>query len=202
MSPSTPPPSKAGIPPSGGNGKYIAVAVVLLLGMGGLAYWKLGQSPPPPPPPIPTASVATTATGNPKIDDVPPPPPVEDAGPDVGAPKGPTGPGPNPCEVTVCNGKPTPDTEAALAMLARQSRKKCYETALAQDPELQGHVDLSVKIAGNGQLCSVGVSSSTMSIPSVGDCTARTIAAGGRVPAPTGGCVNIKFPVNYKPAGK
>src|SRR5262245_48547662 len=64
--------------PRGGNGKYIAVAVVLLLGIVGLLIWKFkGAAEPiatipsvpsiPPPPPT-----------NPRIEDVPPPPPSDD----------------------------------------------------------------------------------------------------------------------------
>lgn len=193
MSASTPP------PPSGGNGKYIAIAVVLLLGMGGLVIWRFTQKPPPDPTPIKlTASTAST-TPTTHFDDVPPPPPVEDAGPDTGAKQ--IGPAIKPCEVMACGGKITADTEASLAMLARQTRKKCYEPSLAQDPSLQGHVDIKLKIGSDGSICSSTVDTADPGMQQVGDCTARMIQAAGRVPPPQG-CVNIKFPVNYKPMGK
>lgn len=194
MSASTPP------PPSGGNGKYIAIAVVLLLGMGGLVIWRFTQKPPPDPTPIKlTASTASTSPTTTHFDDVPPPPPVEDAGPDTGSKQ--IGPAIKPCEVMACGGKITADTEASLAMLARQTRKKCYEPSLAQDPSLQGHVDIKLKIGSDGSICSSTVDTADPGMQQVGDCTARMIQAAGRVPPPQG-CVNIKFPVNYKPMGK
>jgi hypothetical protein len=195
MSASTPPP-----PVSGGNGKYIAVAVVLLLGMGGIAVWRFTSKPTPDPTPIKlTASTATTAPVNTLIDDVPPPPPVEDAGPDSGSKY--TGPALKPCDIMACGGKISSDTEASLAMLARQTRKKCYEPALTQDPSLQGHVDIKLKIAGDGTICTASVDSADPGMQQIGDCTARMLQVAGRVPPPQG-CVNIKFPVNYKPMGK
>jgi hypothetical protein len=86
-------------------------------------------------------------------------------------------------------------------MIARQTRKKCYEPALGNDPSLQGHVDIKLKIGSDGSICSSTVDSADPGMQQVGECTARLIFAAGRVPAPQG-CVNIKFPVNYKPMGK
>lgn len=192
---STPPP-----PTGGGNGKYIAVAVVLLLGMGGLIVWRITSKPDAPTPnPTAVTTSAPTQPPPPKFDDIPPPPAVEDAGPDTG----PTyhGPALKPCEILACNGNMTPDTEASLGMLARQTRRKCYEPALAQDPSLMGHVDLKLRIAYDGEICSSTVDTADPGLQQVGECTARIIAAAGRIPAPKG-CVNVKFPVTYKPQGK
>jgi hypothetical protein len=196
---STPPPSQRVPVQGGGNGKYIAIAVVLLLGIGALVVWRITQKPPAPT--NPTVAVTTSAPPPPppKFDDVPPPPPVEDAGPDTGPAY--HGPGIKPCEVTACAGSITADTEASLGMLAKQTRRKCYEPALAQDPSLMGHVDLKLKIAGDGEICTSSVDTADPGLQQVGECTARIIAAAGRVPAPRG-CVNIKFPVTYKPLGK
>jgi hypothetical protein len=203
MSSLPPPSSPQGVPQSG-NGKYIAVAVLLLLGIGALLVWKLrgGEDPKPPPPPIPTASVSATTTSTALVDFVPPPPPEPDAGPDTGAKPvatGNGGPGPNPCEVKVCNGASTTDMENGLGLLGRQTRRKCYEPALSQDPTLAGKVTVSVKVASNGQICSATVTKNEMSMPSVGECAARMIASSGHVPAPRGGCVNVDFPLNYVP---
>ena len=202
MSSAPPPSAPHGVPSSGGNGKYIAVALFLLLGMGGIAFWKFGGGTTPTPQPSVTSSVPTSSVPTAHLDDVPPPPPTEDAGPDTGV-KVVTnyGPGPNPCEVKTCNGSPTPDMEGGLAMLARQTRRKCYEPALGQDPTLSGKVTVNIKIASNGQICGANVTSNNMSIPSVGDCAARMIASSGHVPSPKGGCVNIDVPLNYVAAG-
>lgn len=197
---SLPPPSKSGVPSSGGNGKYIAIALILLLGMGGIAFWKLrGQPEPPKPVPTVVATVASSAPTSALIDDVPPPPPVVEAGPEptnhTSSVAG------NPCEVTRCNGSVGSDTEGGLAMLARQTRRKCYEPALANDPTLAGHVKVQLKIASNGTICSASVASNDMASSSVGECAARMLQASGHVPPPKGGCVNVDFPLNYVPAG-
>jgi hypothetical protein len=186
---------------SGGNGKYIAIALILLLGMGGIAYWKFHGPSDSSPKPITTvvASVASSAPTSALIDDVPPPPPVIEAGPES------TNHGPyvagNPCDVTSCGGSVGQDTEGGLAMLARQTRRKCYEPALGSDPTLQGHVKVHMKIASNGTICSAAVASNDMASSSVGECAARMLQASGHVPPPKGGCVMVDFPFNYVPAG-
>ena len=131
---SLPPPSQSGAQSSGGNGKYIAIALLLLFGMGGIAFWKFhsGQTETPTPGPTVVATVASSAPTSPLIDDVPPPPPIIEAGP---APTTHYSSAGNPCEVTSCGGSVGTDTEGGLAMLARQTRRKCYEPALASDPD-------------------------------------------------------------------
>lgn len=195
MSASTPPP-----PASSGHGKFIAVAVLLLLGIAFIVAWRFLDVPSSGPTArVDAASSATVAPIDTRVDDVPPPPPVEDAGPDSGTRF--VGPAVRPCDVTACSGKISADTEASLAMLARQTRKKCYEPALTQDPSLKGHVDLRLKIGADGSICAANVESADPGMQQTGECTARLILAAGRVPAPLG-CVNVKFPVNYKPMGQ
>lgn len=202
MSSAPPPSAPHGVPSSGGNGKYIAVVLFLLIGMGAIGFWKFGGGTTPTPQPSVTSSVPTSTVPTAHMDDVPPPPPTEDAGPDTGSKVVTnTGPGPNPCDVKTCNGSSTPDLEGGLAMLARQTRRKCYEPALGQDPTLSGKVTVNIKIASNGQICGANVTNNNMSVPSVGECAARMIASSGHVPSPKGGCVNIDFPLNYVAAG-
>ncbi len=169
--------------------------------MGGIAFWKLHNSQPDAPKPTATvvASVASSVTNTALIDDVPPPPPVIEAGPESTS-HGPYVQG-NPCDVSSCGGSVGQDTEGGLAMLARQTRRKCYEPSLAQDPTLQGHVKVHLKIASNGTICSASVASNDMASTSVGECAARMLQASGRVPPPKGGCVMVDFPLNYIPAG-
>ena len=82
-----PPPSSrqpAGVP-SSGSGKYIAIAVVLLLLIGGAVVWKLTQKPSGPIVTVVDASapIPTFSVRNPD-DDIPPPEVIPDAGPDAG----------------------------------------------------------------------------------------------------------------------
>ena len=185
---------------------YIAVAILLLLGIGGIIAWKLSQKPTPTPPPV--ASVVPSASSSSPIstsiiDEVPLPPPVIDAGPAPTTTIVQNGGG-DPCAVTYCGGNVAPgsDAERGLQLLAHQTRRKCYDPALANDPTLQGHVTVRMKIASNGQICSASVAKNDMPSTSVGECAARMLLASGRVPAPKGGCVELNFPLNYVPMGQ
>jgi hypothetical protein len=201
---SVPPPSQSGVPSGNNNGIYIALALLLLLGVGGIVAYKLKGGTTETPKPLPTATVtASTSATNALIDDVPPPPPVIDAGP------APTvvytgGPAADPCTYNVCNGNVVAggDTERGLQALALRTRRKCYDPALANDPTLQGHVKVHMKIASNGQICSANVANNDMSNTSVGECAARMLLSSGHVPPPKGGCVNLDFPLNYVPMGQ
>lgn len=202
---SVPPPSQSGVPSGNSNGIYIALAILLLLGIGGIVAYKMkgGHEETQKPPPVTsTTASASAAPTNTLIDEVPLPPPVIDAGPSPTVVS--TGGGGDPCAYAVCNGNVAPgsDTEHGLQMLARQTRRKCYDPALANDPTLQGHVKVHMKIASNGQICSASVASNDMSSTSVGDCAARMLLSSGHVPPPKGGCVNLDFPLNYVPMGQ
>jgi hypothetical protein len=185
----------AGMPPSG-NGKYIAIALVLLGLIGGLVYWKLTQKPPEPvtinlpadagPPPKPSR--------NPD-DDIPPPPPVEDAGPDAGKKTVVVFQG-NQCDVKKCGGATNSDLETALSFRAKQAHR-CYDNALAQDPTLRGKVSIAVRIGSNGQACSAGVASNDIG-GNVANCVAGYFR-GQAFPAPRGGCIDVNVPINFVP---
>ncbi|HEY1955117.1 MAG TPA: AgmX/PglI C-terminal domain-containing protein [Polyangiaceae bacterium] len=202
---SGPPPSQPP-PPSGGNGMYIAVAILLLLGIGGIIVWKLSDKTPPAPPPV-ASTAPSVASSSPIstsiIDEVPLPPPVIDAGPAPTTTIVQSGGG-DPCAASACYGNVAPgsDAERGLQLLAHQTRRKCYDPALANDPTLQGHVTVRMKIASNGQICSANVAKNDMPSTSVGECAARMLLASGRVPAPKGGCVELNFPLNYVPMGQ
>ncbi len=199
---SIPPPSQAGLPSSGGNGKYVAVGALLLGGIIALVAFKSCSSPDqkiiaslPDAAPSTKPTVDTT-----RFDDVPPPPTPEDASVAPVTTHYISGPV-NVCDVKACNGSTSTELENGLNMVARQTRRKCYETALNNDPTLKGHVKLNLVIAINGQVCSAAVGSNDMSSTTVGDCAARTFMA-SRLPAPRGGCVKVDFPLAYVPAGQ
>jgi hypothetical protein len=200
--PSTPPPSSPAGVPQAGNAKYAIVAILLVLGMGGLFAWKSMSSQPPPPPPIvvmPSAST-TAATTNAKLDDIPPPPP-EEIKPEAGAgPKIVYVPGAaGGCEKS-CSGTATPELTAALQMRGAQA-KRCYNQALASDSTLKGHVAISVKIGGGGTACSAGVASNDMGSPAVANCAA-SIFRNASYPAPKGGCLDVNVPLSFVPQGQ
>lgn len=195
-----PPPSMrpaAGVP-SGGNGKFILLAVLLVGVIVAVVAWKSCQKPDGPvivyaeagPPPGPTK--------NPD-EDIPPPPVVEEAGVDAG--KKPqngvvfTG---TQCDVKKCTGSSTSDIETALAFRAKQSHR-CYDNALANDPTLRGKMAIAVRIGANGTACSAGVASNELaSAPAVAACVVSNFR-GQAFPAPRGGCVDVNIPINFVP---
>lgn len=199
MASKPPPPSSlrpaAGVP--SGNGKFIALAILLLGIIGIVIAWKSCQKPPDPivlaPP---DAGVPPKPSQN-IDDDIPPPPPVEDAAVDAGKKVTVVYTG-NQCDAKKCTGTTTSDVEVALAFRAKQSHR-CYDNALAQDPTLRGKVSIAVRIGSNGQTCSAGVASNELTAaPGVATCVTGYFR-GQNFPAPKGGCVDVKIPINFVP---
>jgi hypothetical protein len=193
----------AGVPQTGGNAKYAIVAIVLLLGAGGIYWWRSmtnrDQAPAPPPPSAIASASADPAPTNPKLDDIPPPPPPEEK-PEAGAGGGKVvyvqGGG---CEGK-CGGSATSELTSALQMRGAQARR-CYNQALAQDSSLKGHVTIAVRIGPQGNVCSANVASTDMGGSSVGACAAN-IFRNAQYPAPRGGCLDANVPLNFVPQGQ
>lgn len=198
MASNAPPPTQslppAGVPPSG-NGKYIAIAVLLLGVVGAAVALKLSQKPPAPTVVYADAAPPPKPTGRDPNDDVPPPPPVEDAGQEDKKP-GTLQKAGNPCEVKSCSGASTPELEKALGFRATQARR-CYNSALSQDSTLQGKLTVSVRIAANGQVCSANIASNEMGSQQVAACVSNSFR-NGAYPAPKGGCVDVNVPMNFR----
>ena len=198
--PSSPPSSRrpAGVPESG-NAKYAIVAVVLLLGAGGLYAWRSASSRVEPAP-VPSAPVAdSTAPTNPKLEDIPPPAPVEEV-PEAGPPPKVVYVPSGGCD-SKCVGKAPPELEQALQVRGSQARR-CYNTALAQDSSLKGHVTIAVKIGSNGNLCSANVLANDMGSATVAACAANIFRANSSYPAPHGGCLDANIPLAFVPQGQ
>ncbi len=176
--------------------------MLLLAGAGGLFALKTCQKQPEGPAPVPSATVAQTASAvpeNPKLDDVPPPPPPEEK-PEAG----PTGPKivyvqAGGCD-SKCSGGLSPELEQALQVRGIQARR-CYNSALAQDSSLKGHVAITVKVGASGNVCSANVTGNDMSSPNVANCAAN-IFRSSSFPAPRGGCAEIAVPLSFIPQGQ
>jgi hypothetical protein len=203
MSPSSPPTPSSRAPagvPSSGNGKYIAIVAVLLIGLGVIGYKLLGpKENGGPQRPIAMVDAAPTPHENPD-DNVPPPPPIEEAGPPVVTKVTSTGSG-DVCAARSCAGASTGDLESALAFRAKQAHR-CYDMALAQDNTLQGHIKITVRVASNGQLCKADVASNDMGSAQVAQCVANMFRQSGHFPPPKGGCVDATVPIVFIPGGK
>jgi len=198
MASKAPPPSSkaAGVPPSG-NGKYIAIALVLVGLIGAAIAWKTCQPPPPPPPPpVVDAGPPVKTTGRNPDDDVPPPPPIEDAGPDAGKKiiyitKS------DQCDAKKCTGTSSPELETMLAFRVKQAHR-CYDQALAQDATLKGKISIQVRVGAQGGVCSAGVASNDMGSPGVANCVVNYFR-GANFPPPKGGCADMNIPINFVP---
>jgi hypothetical protein len=198
MAPKAPTPSMrapAGVPPSG-NGKFIALALLLLGVIAAVIAWRSCQKPADPivviqdagPPPRPSKTVD---------EDIPPPVAIEDSGVDAGKKTTVVFTG-NQCDAKKCGGSSTSEVETALSFRAKQAHR-CYDNALAQDPTLRGKVSIAVRIGSNGQACSAGVASNELvSAPSVANCVAGYFR-GQAFPSPKGGCVDVNIPINFVP---
>ncbi len=201
MSPPTSRPP-AGVPQSGGNAKYVVVALLLILGIGAIVAFRGFSSRPEPAAPLPvaTASQAAAASTNPKLDDIPPPPPPEEV-----VEAGPVGPrvvtaAPGGCEGK-CSGSATPELEQALAVRGGQARR-CYNQALALDSSLKGRVTVAVRVGPAGNVCSATVASNDMGTPGVANCAANIFRAAGAYPSPHGGCVDATVPLSFVSKGQ
>jgi hypothetical protein len=198
-SPSSLPPSSR--PPAGvpsGNAKYAVIAILLIAGVLGLFFWR--NSSKEQPPTVPSAAPVASATpSNPKLEDIPLPPPVEEV-PEAGPPPKVVYVPSGGCEAK-CSGKPTPELEQALQVRGAQARR-CYNSALAQDSSLKGHVTINVRIAPNGNLCSANVTSNDMGTNAVAACATNIFRANSSYPAPHGGCVEIGVPLSFVPQGQ
>jgi hypothetical protein len=193
-----------GVPTSSGNTKYALVAVVLLLAAGGIFAWRSLTNRDQAPAPVPTvpSTVASLAPPvNPKLDDVPPPPPPEEkpeAGPGGGT-RYVVVPGGG-CEGTCSLKNATPELQAALQVRGNQARR-CYNSALASDSSLRGHVTIAVRIGTSGNVCSAAVAANDMGSPGVASCAAN-IFRNATYPAPRGGCVDATVPLSFVPLGQ
>lgn len=188
--PSTP----AGVPPSG-NGKFIAIALVIVGLIAAAIAWKTCQ-PPPPPPPLVLDAGPPVNTGRKPEDDIPLPPPIEDAGPDAGK-KIIIVQASSQCDSKKCTGSSSPELEQMLAFRVKQAHR-CYDQALAQDPTIKGKISVQVRIGGQGGVCSAAVASNDMGSANVANCVVNYFR-GANFPPPKGGCADINIPINFVP---
>lgn len=194
MPESTPP-----VPKSGGSGPFILAAIVMLLLMGGLIYWKTRGGSETAKVEAPKPSAAPVQTN---LEEPPPPPPPPIASTDASAAPDTTKPGKKIGSTGVasacgeCSGEPNPGLPAALSGKAGQSRA-CYEKALSSNATLSGRMTVSMKINAQGNVCSAAVKSD-LGNPLVENCVLQNFRA-ATFPAPKGGCVDASVPLYFKP---
>ena len=107
----------------------------------------------------------------------------------------------DPCGEVVCRGQAGDDTVQGITTLAHVTRRKCYDPALADDPKLEGHAMVRMRISSAGTICEARVTQNDMKDASVADCAA-TVFRGASIPPPEGGCVEVNLPLRFVPIGK
>jgi hypothetical protein len=202
MAPKAPPPSTAPAGVPSGNGKYIAIALLLLGVVGAAIVWKVTHKPEEQPPTVVVVDAGppvATNTGRDQTEDISLPPPIVDAGEKKTTVVSNQGGGAAGCEVKSCGGRSTSELETALSFRSRQAHR-CYDNALTQDPTLRGKITISVRVGSNGITCpgAVNVVSNEMNSSTVASCV-MGYYRGQNFPAPSGGCLDATIPINFVP---
>ena len=180
------------------DGKYGLIALLLLLGAGGLWFFFRSDDAEPPaeaePPPVEAPAREQFA---PAIEI----PEEEDAGAEepVGQPPGVSeAPVPSKPQDWECSGSiDTAQVRAVITGAARKQVQTCYERGLKENNLLQGsmEVDLTIDASGSVQAVSIG---GTLRDRRVHACVKR-VAKSWQFPRPTGGCVRINVPFQMTP---
>ncbi|MBL9025571.1 MAG: AgmX/PglI C-terminal domain-containing protein [Myxococcales bacterium] len=74
----------------------------------------------------------------------------------------------------------------------------CYEKGLRKDPALEGRVTIAFTIGSDGTVVTSADGGSTISDPEVKSCVVAGVR-GLTFPAPEGGVVTVRFPINFTP---
>ncbi len=190
MKSSAPPP-----PPSGGAGRIAVVLLVLIL-LGGAGYYFFAASEPTrarpralPPPPAEAPSTALVPT---------PPPPVE---PPAKVPQKVGSQARTGGFTGVCNGNPTRAEILGFQRYAREHSaavRRCYERRLKVNNILQGRMEVQATIGSAGNVLGTRVVSDSVRDREVASCVQDNVRS-WRMPAPSGGCVQVSFPFNFQP---
>ena len=94
----------------------------------------------------------------------------------------------------LCEGKASPELGAALAAQAKSS-KRCYNTALAQNPKLEASIAVHVRVSESGAPCSVTVDRSPD--PMLDACVVGVFEK-GVYPKVSGGCIDVNVPIRFR----
>jgi outer membrane biosynthesis protein TonB len=194
MSQSSLPSSLPPKPPTHSSGTgYIVAAVILLIAIVALIFFKLKGSREAPTP-LATVPAATTPT----LAEPPPPPPTATEPPalvDAGTTVAAVG-NYNPCSAK-CNGTSSTATNTAISARAGAARP-CYERALRVNSALQGKLTVTVRVDPQGNVCGASVAQDAIHSPEVTNCVLGIFRA-AKFPAPSGGCVEVNIPLSFVP---
>lgn len=170
----------------------------MLLLAGGLVVWKLNSKDKELEVITENAPMAAPKEEPVVFDNAPPPPPEEEELKEeqeseekkvAAKPSGPSGCGGE------CAGKMTPALNSALSARGAMARN-CYNTALRNNPNLEGKMMMSVRLSPSGSVCSARVTNNSLGDQSIASCVSAKFLA-GNFPSPDGGCINANVPLNF-----
>jgi hypothetical protein len=75
--------------------------------------------------------------------------------------------------------------------------RRCYNSALASDPTIEGLVRIGVRIGPDGSVCSTRIVASTVPAD-LAMCVLHLFDVPS-LPAPVGGCIDAEIPMAFKP---
>lgn len=172
----------------GKNRRVLVATAGLLITLGGLLAWRLAPSPP--------SMESTDATSL-----VPQPLSEEPANtleadeteePETSSAAGAV------CRED-CRG--TLSSEGLEALRAKgEQASGCYHRARRQRSPLTGKLNLRLRVAPSGNVCSFEITESSLKDPAVTSCVTQMFRS-ARFPAPEGGCVEANIPLHFNAAG-
>jgi TonB family protein len=127
----------------------------------------------------------------PPLPNLPPPPPEE---PDAGEPDKVVKRG----GFTRCNGDVDRVAVRRFTQQNSGSLRRCYERRLKQNNTLAGRLEVGLTVGSGGQVQGARIVADSVRDPDVAACV-RQAVSGWRQPAPSGGCVNVTFPISFQP---
>jgi outer membrane biosynthesis protein TonB len=137
--------------------------------------------------PRPASPPSAAVVSVPAASDTTPPP--DASAPDQGSPDDPRA-----C-LGKCQGRASSELGLALQQRAMQGRR-CYTEALRATPTLEGRTVVSVRVGGDGSVCSATVKTSDMPTD-VNDCLLGLFQR-QTYPPPSGGCIDAEVPLSFK----
>lgn len=185
-------------PPSSSGAPYIAGAVVLLLAIGGLAWYKFsGSNTQAVLPPVMTTAVPSVTAALPAIDI--PMPAAMDASPGASteSPDKKVASGANLC-AGPCDGNAPPGLRKDLSSAGAAARG-CYERALRTSPMLRGKITVAVRVNQAGRVCDANIAQDTVGSAQVSSCVRGLFMAKKVTGASGGRCVDVQVPLSFEP---
>lgn len=187
-------------PNSGGNLKYIAFGLLLLLGAGGLWFWLM-----PTPVQAPaTAAVPTPPVNAERVNPMAQPELILEEQKDAGQPQQEEAAPDKPKKATReargewdCAGDLAKPALQSIIDSNRAQIRSCYERRLKVNNILAGDLKLKIKVAASGQVGATAVTG-TLRDNEVFSCV-RGIAAKWTFPPPENGCAVVQIPFQFSP---